>query len=318
MLRSLGVVSRIALIGLLAATMGVPARAAIWPDELGGHKKTATSQPKLSEQAEYAAGAKRFEAAAYRLKDPTSAMAVFEWQRPAAAKPSKLGDLAAETADGVLVAFHNYVLRFTGWKPSQAELDGFVEQLRDVDTSVLPTLPRYLPKAGLVANSGRYVIGPVGLAQFDPEIPPAVAAFHLGAEAQLGRFPSGAGTMELAVFSYPTPQVARQQVAEFQKLPGAMAKFSGPLVAVILSPPDANAAERLLAKVRYEATITMSERVPTARDNVADLILNIFLLIGILLAIFLVTGLAFGFVRRWLGWGTPDEPMILLHLNDRE
>ena len=42
----------------------------------------------------------------------------------------------------------------------------------------------------------------------------------------------------MAIFNYPTPQIAMQQVPDFEKLPGAMAKRSGPMVAVVLSPAD--------------------------------------------------------------------------------
>ena len=62
-----------------------------------------------------------------------------------------------------------------------------------------------------------------------------------------------------------------------------MAKRTGPLVAVILSPASPDDAERLLAQVRYEPSITWSERVPTRRDNIGDLVINAFELIGILL-----------------------------------
>ena len=63
-----------------------------------------------------------------------------------------------------------------------------------------------------------------------------------------------------------------------------MAKRSGPLVAVIVSPADPDAAERLLAQVSYQAEITRDEYVPTRRDNIGDLVINTFILIGILLA----------------------------------
>ena len=51
-----------------------------------------------------------------------------------------------------------------------------------------PLLPGYLPSQNLVSGSERYVVGPVGLQKFEPRIPPSVAAFHLGAEAQIGSF----------------------------------------------------------------------------------------------------------------------------------
>jgi hypothetical protein len=74
-------------------------------------------------------------------------------------------------------------------------------------------------------------------------------------------------------------------------------------VAVILSPPDPDAAERLLAQVRYRAEVTLDERVPTLRDNIGNLVVNAFVLTGILLAFCVVSGLAVGgsrvFLRRF-------------------
>ena len=88
-------------------------------------------------------------------------------------------------------------------------------------------------------NSERYILGPDGLAKFAPGIPPSVAAFHLGAEAQVAAFRAPAGEIRLAIFDYPTPQMAIQQYDGFAKLPGMMAKRSGPLVAVVLPEPTA-------------------------------------------------------------------------------
>ncbi len=182
---------------------------------------------------------------------------------------------------------------------------------------MLPSLPGYLPSEGLVANSQRYILGPAGLQKFAPAIPPSVAAFHLGAEAQLAVFHNPKGNLSMAIFDYPTPQMAIQQVADFEKLPGAVAKRSGPLVAVVLSPPDPDFAERLLSQVRYQAEVTRNEYVPTRRDNIGDLVINAFTLIGILLAFSVVSGLAFGGVRAFLGrmrHGQDPDVMISLHL----
>src|SRR5262249_33510810 len=130
---------------------------------------------------------------------------------------------------------------------------------------------------------------------------------------------SAGGDLTLAIFSYPTPSIARDRHAEMQKLPGALAKRTGPLVAVVLSPPNAEDAERVLSQVRYQAAISWDERVPTRRDNIGDLIINAFLLIGILLAFSLVAGLAFGgfrLLRRGVA-GAEPEAMTTLHLSDR-
>jgi len=111
-----------------------------------------------------------------------------------------------------------------------------------------------------------------------------------------------------------------QQIIEFHKIGGAMVKRSGPLVAVILSPANADAAEKLLSLVRYQADVTLNERVSTQRDNIGNLVINAFILIGILLCFTVVGGLAFGGVRAFLRRGTRGQEadaMIVLHLSDR-
>src|SRR5581483_1842288 len=200
------------------------------------------------------------------------------------------------------------------------ELTPVLDALVDVDNTPLPTLPSFLPSQDLVPNSERYIIGPAALQKFDPAIPPSVAAFHLGAEAQLGVFHSPKGDLTLAIFSYPTNQIAMQKLGEFQKLPGAVVKRAGPLLAVTLSPPDPDEAERVLAQVRYEAQITLHERTPTTAGQVGNMLVNIFVLIGILLAFATVAGLFVGGFRAFFlrgRKGPEPEPMILLHLEER-
>jgi hypothetical protein len=304
-----------------------------WPDAIGAFQRTAVRQVKVydrplwdeygfqqAEQADYESGPRKFTATAYRLLDSTGALGVFDWQRPADATPSALGQLAVETTDSVTLARGNYVLVFKGYKPPATEIDAVVQNLPHMEPSPLPPLMGYLPTNGLVANSERYVTGPVALKTFDPGIPPSLAAFHLGAEAQLASFRTGAGAMTLAIFSYPTPQIARERTVNFQRITGAMAKRAGPLVAVVLSPPDADDAERLLAQIRYAPKITLDERTPTARDNIGNLVVNAFELTGILLVFCVVAGLSFGgfrALRRRAGSGNDAEAMISLNLSDR-
>ena len=75
------------------------------------------------------------------------------------------------------------------------------------------------------------------------------------------------GDLKLALFSYPLAAMARDQAASFAKIPGAVVKRTGPLVALVIQPKDANAAERLLSQVRYEATVTTGQPPKTKKDN---------------------------------------------------
>jgi hypothetical protein len=316
----------------LLATLLLPllAGAAILPDTIGAYHRTAVSQPTLNgrdlwdeyglhdyESATYENGAAKFTATAYQLQDSTGAMAAFNWQRPANAKVSRAADHAAETATGLALVRGNYLLFFDGYKPAAPELAALQESLIHVDGTPLPTLPGYLPAQDLVPNSDRYITGPMGLQKFDPAVPPSVAAFHYGTEAVLGVFHSPKGNLTLAVFNYPTPQIAIDRVVVFQNLPGAIAKRSGPLVAVVVSPTDADEAERLLAQVQYRAEITQQEHIPTRRDNIGNLVVNAFILVGILLVFCVVGGLGVGGLK-WLRRRGKDDPdgdtMISLHL----
>jgi hypothetical protein len=315
---------------LALALLPAAVQAAILPDTIGSYHQTATSKPALTdkpvwgdyalkdwETAVYQNGASKLSVTAWQLTDTTGSMAAFEWQRAADATASKAGALAAETDGSLLWVHGNYLLLFEGYKPAPAELDALGQTLKNVDQTALPVLPGYLPGDNLTPNSQRYITGPGSLARFAPEISAALAGFHFGAEAQMGVFHSPNGDMRLAIFNYPTPQIAMEKVAEFQKLPGAMVKRSGPLVAVIPKSADPDLAERLLGEIRYQAEITRDEYVPTRRDNMGDLLLNICILIGLLAAFATFSGLLWGGLRylfRIARKGQEPEAMITLHL----
>jgi hypothetical protein len=320
--------------GLLAAMFLAAgcSQAAIWPEQFGAAKRESAKPVTLrdqklwseyglqeAEQAEYTADAEKFTATAYRLQDSTAALGAYDWQRPKDAKPSQSGPLAADTPEETIVAQGNYLLVFQGHKPQAPDLEALVRALPKFEQSPLPTLRDFLPAEGRIPNSERYVIGPAGLEVFAPAIPAGAAAFHLGSEAQLASFHAQGGEIKLAIFSYPTPNIARERLAVMQKLPGAIAKRSGPLVAVVLEPRNANDAEWLLSLVKYRATISWDQYVPSRRDNIGDLIVNAFILIGILLAFATVAGLIFGGVRafrRRSGKADPDA-LTVLHLRDQ-
>jgi hypothetical protein len=306
------------------------AAAAIFPDAIGAYQRGNTSKPAISDQpiwteyglkdsetAVYQNGNAKFTATVWQLQDTTGSMAAFQWQRPAGAKPSTAAKLAVETPDGLLLAYGNYLLSFAGYKPSKEELDAVEGALHNVDFTVLPVLSSYLPSDGGVANSERYILGPASLQKFAPGVSPSLAAFHFGAEAQMGIFHNAKGDSQMLIFNYPTPKIAGQQLDAFQKLAGAVAKRSGPLVAVVLAPPDADYAENLLSQVRYQAQVTADEYVPTQKDNIGNLVVNTFVLIGILLVFAVVSGFALGgfrALRRRARHGEEADAMITLHL----
>ncbi len=305
---------------LIALLLPALAAAAVWPETIGAWKRASAGPAALSERAlwdeygfkegetaRYESAGKSITATAWRFQDSTGALGAFNWQSAAAKN-------AALTLEG------NWLLSFSGYRPTAEELKAVIAALPRMARTPPPTLPDYLPAKDLAPNSQRYILGPEALARFAPSIPPSVAAFHFGSEAALAQYRAPKGDLSLALFNYPTPQIAMQQVEAFHRVSGALAKRAGPMVAVVLPPADPDAAERLLSLIKYDAAITMSEYVPTQRDNIGNLIVNIFVLTGMLVAFAAVSGVAVGGLRAFLRRGfSPQEPepMITLHLEDR-
>jgi len=320
-------------IALVLMTAGAVS-GAIFPDRIGEFERGAPASLSMpdralfdefgleaTEQADYKSGGKRFSATAWRFKDSTGAMAFFQAHRPSGATPAPLAKLSAATSDGSIYAYGNYVFQFTGSVPLQADLQPVYAALPRLEQSPLPALMSFLPSTNLIPNSERYVLGPVSLERFEPRIAPSVAAFHLGAEGQLAKYKSPKGPLSLAIFYYPTPNMARERLEEFHKIPGAMVKRAGPLVAVTIDPPDLDSAERLLAQVKYEANLTWSQKVPTNEvRGFARNLVSIFILAGIVLGMCLVAGVAFGGFRvlaRKLGRPMEPDAMITLDLDGK-
>ena len=317
-------------IGLMIVCAGVVS-AAIFPDTIGTFKKGEVQTIAVpdraldneygldtTEQAEYASGKQHFTATLRRFNDSTGAMAFFEARRPPGATPSNLTPLAVHTSDGTIFAFGNYVFQFTGDLPPAPDLQQIFVNLPKLEQSPLPVLMNDLPKQDLVPNSERYIVGPVSLDRFFPGIEPSVAAFHLGAEAQVGKYKTAKGLLTMAIFDYPTPNMARERDQDFQKIPGVMARRIGPLVAITINPPDADTAERILDRVRYEENITWNEKVPENQTrSTLKFLVDVFYFAGLLIGMCLVAGLLYGGSRvlfRKLNRGHDPDEVITLHL----
>src|SRR5262245_44888371 len=152
---------------LLMMLLPAFASAAIWPDAIGTYRRM-SAQPaspaedraiwnefgfQEGEAAQYEAAGKKFIATAWRFLDATGAMATFQWQRPAAAKPSIVAKLAATNGNDTLLVTGNYLLSFRGYNPNPEEIAAIGQALPRLEEASLPVLPGYLPSENLVLNS---------------------------------------------------------------------------------------------------------------------------------------------------------------------
>jgi hypothetical protein len=284
--------------------------AAIWPEHLGSYDRRSVQESQVApdengreaaEQADYG----KFQVLATRYKDSTGAYA--GW---------------LET-DGNPLQVGNYVITCTGNCPKN--LAQLAETLPRVSHAPLPALGSYLPAKNLIPHSQRYILGPAGLRQTAPQIPESAVAFQFGTEGALARYRVLRNEPKteaiIAIFSYPTPQIARQQANAFQAISGVTVKRTGPLVALVLGAPD-SAANQLLSQINYEASVTVNEPLPLilTPQSTAQMLLAIITLAGIVLAFCLASGLIFGGLRllaRRFGYADAGTSMTTLHLSDK-
>ena len=300
---------------IVPMVFAVAAHAGVWPQQIGksGLKSERavqiTSDRDLWDEYGLVSATEgdygTFQATAYRFKDATDAFAAGQW-------------LAVSNPASVVAG--NYVVTCQGRCPGSSALAQV--PLPSQRHGEIPLVWAYLPSKGLIAHSGRYALGPVGLKQFAPQIPASAAAFDVGTEVTTARYRTPKGEEQLILLAFPISQMAKEQLAELRKLPGAAIRQNGPLVAVVTNPQDPSAVERLLSQINYQAQVNRDEVPPpkVTAQGVANMVLTIFKLAGLLILFCLFAGLGFAglrVVRKRLGYESADEAMIVLHLADR-
>ncbi|HEV8524697.1 MAG TPA: DUF6599 family protein [Terriglobales bacterium] len=313
---------------LIAGAQNTPP---LLPEQFGGWQKSAdqrSSTNPADADAAFAAVLKEYgfqdsEAATYtrpgrklsfkvaRFADTTGAYGAFTFYKQLGMLSEEIGDQAASANDRVLFYRGNVLAeaqfdRVTAM--SAAELRELAATFpAPTGTNVkLPTLPTYLPRQGYVAHSAKYVLGPTGLANVNSPLDAALVDFSRGAEVVLGRYSTPAGNASLVLISYPTPAIAAERLriieAALQPATGkpvnAVAKRTGPIVALVIGSISPSEAKSLLASINYDAEVTWNENTFTGKkNNIGNLVIAAFTLIGILLAVALVIGVALGGVR---------------------
>jgi len=260
---------------------------------------------------------------AYRMKDPTGALAAWQWQRTADDHACAVTVFCAQNKTRTLINEENYVLAVDGAPLTREHLDSALNALPNRRDTSLPAILTFVPRSGLVPNSSRYILGPESLRAFIPELSGTKPGFNESAEAQTAEYEvnDAAGQKaraRLAVFYYATPEMARLHAQEFKLLPNIHIKRSGVLVAMVLPGASDAQADTLLSRIEYEARITLNEEPPPSPIKpLYLLLLNIIYLSAVLSLLGLVGGLIYGgmrLYRRRYGTLEADEAMTTLHL----
>src|SRR5262249_37457229 len=148
-------------------------------------------------------------------------------------------------------------------------------------------------------------------------IPASSVDFARSAEVAIGNYKTSDGIAAVTLIYSPTPQIAANQLRALEQLrapstPDGRPQFelrrTGPLVAIASGWISESEARNLLAAVNYEADVTYNE--PTflsKRDNIGNLIIGVFTLIGVILVLALIIGVGFGGFRVLMKKLYPDR-----------
>ena len=242
----------------------------------------------------------------YRFRDSTGAYSALRF---IAGQPQ--GAAAPAGYRRVMLVGH---FVFEAVSANKAVLDGGVKALMAAleltgDPTPYPTLDGWLPEAGQVAGSQRYLLGTEGLRRVMPILGGDWVGFSHGAEGAFAEYSQGGRKLPLLVAAYPTPQAAMAKERELARWftvngnatatpPHAPLTLRRIQSVIAITPGNDAAARALLEQVRYEQILTVNEPGHRATDHpVIFYIYSIFVSTGVLLAFAFVAGIAFGGVR---------------------
>ena len=271
---------------------------------------------------------------AEEFKDATGAYGAFTFYRDPSMRSETIGTKSASANARILFFRSNIVVdaafdRVTGMSAAELrDLAGMLPQVKGTAGN-LPNLPEYLPKKNAEENSARYLLGPQALAATKTPLAADVVKFGVEPEILTQNYDAHDGPVTLMLVQYPTPQIAAERLRAFQAMntAGMLAmRRTGPIVVVESGNINSAEARDLLNAVNYEAEITWNEATSVSKkDNVGNLLLAVFALIGILLLIGVVFGVFLGGIRmlasKYLPGTMLDLPenveILQLHLDDR-
>lgn len=240
---------------------------------------------------------------AYRMKDPTGAIAAWEWLRSEKGRSCALGSFCTAGPGRTIVAQENYLVTFDGPRPTATQYKSLFATLPKKHNTAMPSILDFLPREGLVPGSARYILGPVSYRAFAPELARIDPGFSESVEAQAADYRIGKSPkpVRLVLFYYPAPSMARQHLSAFQELPGAHVKRSFVLLGVVPESATSQQAQALLDRIEYKAKVIM-DAAPPGPGQVqlaVRLIINLLYLSAILCALSLAAGMMFAGMRLY-------------------
>ena len=269
----------------------------------------------------------------WKMRDASGGYGLYSFYREPGTAVSSSETRMAVWPNRLLVQHGPYVIDARGTKLTIGDSKQLLSKIPPISRreSVGTLLPAAMPEDHMVPQTLKFILGPAAFAKIETGLPAAQIGFDSGTEAQIAEYQTGGRNVRLLLLSYVTPQLAAKKLREFQQTvqgqqeKGIYLDRKGSMIGLTLGAPTAEVGEALLRGIQHESQVTWSEYVPSRRDNIGHLVVNVFLLAGFVLLFSLVAGLSFGGVRILTKRFSPvpvfDRPsqmeIIQLHLSGR-
>jgi hypothetical protein len=289
------------------------------------------------ERREYADGNGKVTVTLYRMVDPSAAFGAFTFFRdPDMALPAPItaASYVAGKRGHTLLVVGNLLMDVASAKHQMtaADLNALAQSVAaQADRRPYPPIASFLPQAGLIPGSERYVLGLLALAQVFP--PGAAnqtdwAGFASSAEAIVGRYrlsdqlsvkssaggPSGKGRPAealLLLILYPTQQLAADRYNALSKSfalnvdpgqadgrPAVFGTRSSALIALLAGVESREAASSLLNQVHYASDVTWNEPTHELTDpSISTIVVGAIVDTGAIMLLVVAASLGFGGFR---------------------
>jgi uncharacterized protein DUF6599 len=274
------------------------------------------------QSANYTKGDRKLNVRAARFDDATGAYGAYTLYSQPGMRTEEIGRHGESVGDRVLFMQGNIVVEVKFDRVnamSAAELRELAEDLPQAAGNLAqpPNLAHWLPQPAFIEHSVKFAVGPKSYDQVGSPFPSSAVDFSKSPEVLTALYKSDEGEAKLTLISYPTPQIAGTQLRSIEQNhanleAGGAGTFSikrtGPLLVIVSGQASRSEATSLLGSVNYEADVTYNEPTFLSRkDNIGNLIIAVFGLIGLILAVALVFGLVFGGLRVVLKKLYPDR-----------
>jgi len=262
----------------------------------------------------------------FEMEDAPAAYGIFTLLREKTANPLEgAGHLGQLRDSDVLFMQNSYFVRLNSEASNHAVQPSLVKMAQVISRMLpkpfaVPPLVARLPKGNLSKGSEFYALGSLALNQKLPLGNKDLFGLADGAEAALADYQFSEDSFKLLLLYYPTQQLAKKYLEAGYKVYSAQNprqsvfyRRDGPQVALILGAKSPEDATALLEKISYVSTVSWDPKAHPV--SVAQMMLNIFTYIGVMLALSFGAGLLFGVLRIVLRRRYPgrffDRPEVM-------